>query len=490
MPSIQSCNAHTANGSELAQLTPLLICPSCRQHDRKLLATAQTLQCPQCDASFPVYRNGRVNIPWLFSDPDGTRLQWKARLNGFLQVNEIEQHRLKTAIEDKGVGNTGRRRIENLIQARELERTQIPALLSPLALSNVDLDCNFDSANMLHAKLPKNQGLSSYHNNIFRDWAWNNGENEYLFDVISGILPTGCSTSETGHLLGKILTLGAGACRLSYDIHRKYSPALSVVLDINPLLLFLASRLIEGETIPLPEFPIAPLDSASFAVCQNCVAPGALDPVSRQRFQFVLADGMNPPFVPGCFDTVLTPWLIDIMPQNLSEFMPRVNRVLTQGGLWINTGSLAFFHASEAWRYSEEEVMELLEANGFECLTANRRTIPYLQSPRSAHGRTENVFSFCAKKVKDIPVEPLYECLPEWILDTAQAVPGNSAVAVASSTHLLQAQVLAAIDGTRTIDEIGALVAGQYGLPVGEAINAVRRILTDRYEGDRLSVGW
>ena len=228
------------------------------------------------------------------------------------------------------------------------------------------------------------------------------------------------------------------------------------------------------------EFPIAPLNKDSFAVVQKCNAPAAID----ENMQFMFADGMNPPFKAHSFDTVLTPWFIDIVPQNFRDIVPRINHILKKGGLWINTGSLAFLHQDQTWCYSEEEVLELLGKNGFEISASNRMDIQYLASPNSANGRTETVFNFCAKKVKDAVVPPKYEYLPAWILETDKAVPKHSEYEIDSSKFLLQAQVLGAIDGNRSIEQIGELVAKQYGLSVNEATHAVRRIMVDYYEAN------
>jgi len=48
---------------------------------------------------------------------------------------------------------------------------------------------------------------------------------------------------------------------------------------------------------------------------------------------------------------------------------------------------------------------------------------------------------------------------------------------IASSSHLLTAQVLAAVDGKRSIDAITKLVSREYNLPIEECSLAVRRIL-------------
>ncbi len=457
-------------------LLPLLLCPACGTPGRIYSAAGHSLECGQCGASFPAFVSGTASIPWVFTDPDATLLEWRARFKGFLQINSDEQARLKRALAESRLSKLSRRRIEGLLAAREVQRGQVAALLGPFGF-DAAADSAQEPIRRLGSKVAKNQGLSSYQNNMFRDWCWNNGENEALLRAVEGVLKF-----DHRQQLGKVLTLGAGACRLPYDIHRNYVAELSVVLDINPLLLMLASRVIHGEKVALYEFPIAPLNSDSFAVQQNCRAPQSIEDFGQGRFEFVFGDAMDPPFSAGSFDTVLTPWLIDIIPQDLAEFIPRVNRLLSCEGVWLNTGSLAFFHDSEGWRYSEDELLQLIEENGFEILAARRDTVPYLQSPLSAHGRTESVLSFSARKTANVAMPPRYQYLPAWLTNTREPIPESATFLVASSNHLLQAQVLSCIDGERTIEEIGRLVARQYDLLTAEAVNAVQRILVDVYE--------
>jgi uncharacterized protein YbaR (Trm112 family) len=462
----------------LSKLLPLLRCPTCDNPKTTLSNKAEGLACSLCNTTFPIFKSGNANIPWLFPKPQNALLEWKARLNGFLQMNAAEQARLGDALDEQGSNGISRERIKHSVEARQVHRGQILELLAPLCFDGIDLAPAQDRASLAGRNIAGNQGLSSYQDNIFRDWSWDNGENEHLLSAVESVLDDG---NRAG--LGKVLTLGAGACRLSYDLHRIYSPELSVLLDINPLLLFMASRVIAGETVPLYEFPIAPLDDTSFAVMQECLAPEPMD--SDENFQFILADALQAPLASASFDTVVTPWLIDIIPQDLRDFIPRVNQLLEVGGVWLNTGSLAFFHANEAWRYSEAEVLQLLAENGFEVSSATRRTAPYLQSPVSAHGRTENAFSFSARKTREAGKPPRYEYLPGWIRETHQAIPGSDKFVIASSNHLLQTQVLAAIDGKRTIDEIGELIAKHYELDVAEATYAVIRILIEEYEASQ-----
>ncbi len=456
---------------------PHLACPVCAPDGVSLMASSSTLTCRRCATQFPIFRCGEAYIPWLFPEPANAKLEWKARYNGFLHANSAQLERLRNTHSVSQSSETGRRRINKLLQAHEQYRNQVTEILAPLGLEEIEQPA--DATDLLHSKLPKNQCLSSYISNIFRDWVWNNGENEALSDAVDEVL-----SADRRDSIGSLLTLGAGACRLPYDMHRRYSPNLSVTLDHNPLLLQIASHVIQGENVSLHEFPVAPLNEASFAVLQECHAPV---PLRDTNFHYVLADALNPPFANGSFDTVVTPWLIDIIPQNLRAFIPRINRILPQGGVWINTGSLAFFHRDESWCFSEEEVLEMVAENGFEILAAERRTVPYLQSPHSAHGRTEILLSFSARKVQDVDPPAAYACLPDWILDSSQPIPSSAESAVSSSNHMLIAQVLAAIDGKRTIDQIGRMVAKQYGLGIPETIHAVRRILVDAWEDSAMA---
>jgi len=447
-----------------------LKCPACNNADATLVKHASLLKCDTCEADFPIFTCGDTEIPWVYQQPKVQLLEWQARLKGYLFINQSEQDKLKRGLNDKRLSKTGQKRIRNVISARKQLHKQILELMQPLDMDRDSINVEEVVSNQ-QSKTPKVQGLGSYYDNIFRDWCWDNGENDQMLEAIESVL-------HVDTCLGKALTIGSGAGRLSYDLHQKYSADYSLLMDINPLLLFASCNVIQGKEITLNEFPIAPLNKQSFFATQTCKASKAI----KDNIHYMFADGMNPPFKPASFDTVITPWLLDIIPQNLRDYIPRLNQCLAIGGHWINTGSLAFFHNQAAWCYSEEEVIELLEKNGFELILSSRKTIQYMKSPLSAHGRTEEVFSFNAKKVKHVQVHSKYEYLPEWIRDTNESIPINSEYELGSSKHLLQAQVLGAIDGNRSIEQIGELVAKQYNLRIDESVNAVRQIMIDTHE--------
>jgi SAM-dependent methyltransferase len=470
-----------APSASLAAFVALLACPACRSELQDLALRSDCLLCRQCGTRFPLFRNGATTIPWLFRDPDGAHAEWRARFNGYLHASTAEQNRLKASLSDPNCGPAASARIATVKEAKETQRRQIFDLLAPLALDAPRTSAALDRAGLLHGKLPRQQSLTSYHDNVFRDWAWENGENERLLECLASVLRPVAAYSA-----GKVLALGAGACRLPYDFHSRYQPELTIALDLNPLLLLLAGRVLQGQTVPFYEFPVAPLDKGSFAVLRACVAPRPLTSAELAGFALVLGDALYPPFKQAAFDTVLTPWYIDIVPQDLADCVRNVNRLLKPGGVWLNTGSLAFFHRNEGWCYSDEEALDLLRGNGFEVLAAERATVPYLHSPASAHGRVEQVWSFAARKVAQAQVSRPTAYLPPWIRDPDRPVPDLDEFVVASASHLLKAQTLAAIDGRRTLEEIAALVAKRYGIQRSEARGAVERILLEIYEAATL----
>ena len=404
-----------------------------------------------------------IRIPLLFSDPHTAIFDWSARVNGFTRKVTQEIEDIANQLKSKTISKLTRDRLKYLLKAKKQYQTQLLDHLQCLQ------NFQFDDTLLSSTSLAKNQGVDSYINNIFRDWCWENGENQELLHAIENVLDDSFDA-------GLCVTLGAGAGRLSYDFHRVYKAKHSVLVDINPVLLGSAAKIFNKQSVVLNEFPVAPLKSADYSVEQICRHD---ELINQDEFTFLLADGLNAPIQSKSVDTVITPWFIDIIPIDLKDFIPHVNRLLNIGGTWINTGSLAFFHSNEQWNYSEDEVIDLLKKFGFDNINVSRMKINYLNSPHSAHGRVENVFSFSARKKFESVSARTSHYLPQWVENTTQAIPQLPNLVAISSKYLLQAQVLSAIDGNRSIADIGKLLAKQYAMPEQEAIAAVRKILID-----------
>jgi transcription elongation factor Elf1 len=455
-------------GNQINQVTETLCfslssyfqCPKCGAEE--LVENQSSYDCSQCHQSYPQFKFGNIAIPFVFADVNAAIHAWCARINGFKKTNEEEVERISHQSKDKTSSKLTRERLRSLLKLKKQYRQQITEHLK--CFEQYAPEKYVYSSN----EIAKNQGVDSYVNNIFRDWCWNNGENEELLESINDIV-------QYDYQAGLTLTLGTGASRFSYDFHSRYNAKHSVLLDINPLLLGCAAKIMNGETVELNEFPVAPLSKQDFAVEQQCNT----DNKNQHEFSFLLADALDAPLIKKVFDTVLTPWVIDIIPMDFRDFIPQVNRLLKAGGLWVNTGSLAFFHNNQQLNYSQEEVVDLLRKYGFDDIKVNRAKINYLNSPHSAHGRIENVFSFSAKKKFDSLPTKKFNYLPDWINNQHVSIPNLADLLALSSKHLLQAQVLSAINGERSIIKIAELLAKQYEMSEDSAIAAVRQILID-----------
>jgi hypothetical protein len=273
--------------------------------------------------------------------------------------------------------------------------------------------------------------------------------------------------------------LGAGAGRLGYDLHMRTAAPLTAVLDFNPLLLIIADRVTRGETLELYEFPLAPRGDA--AVLRSLSAPAP----ARAGLVHVLADAHRPPFRRGTFDTVVTPWLIDILPERFDALCARINALLRADGRWLNFGSLSFHDPDPALRYGLDECRAALEEHGFGDVTVLEREIPYLSSPASRHARREHIVSWSARKRRDAKKVPRYHALPEWLVRGTDPVPlGESFSSQAAATRI-HAFLMTLIDGRRSIKDMAKLVVDQRLMTAEEAEPAIRSFLIKMHDDSR-----
>ena len=428
----------------------------------------QSLTCSKCDDHYPILQIGDVKLPLIFEDIDAILFGWFARLNGF--KDKLDQEIIELAAQSKNKKNSqlSSKRLKKILSAKKEFKIQISTLLecfdNPQATDRL----------ITNSSLAKNQGIDSYINNIFRDWCWDNGENAEQLNAIEQVLPN-------DYQAGKTLTLGSGGSRLSYDFHYAFNANYSVLTDINPVLLGVAANIISNKSIELVEFPIGPLSLDDFAIKHDCQL-AQHDNHEVDKFEFMLADALNLPFIKNSFDTILTPWFIDIIPIDFRDFIPHVNQMLKVGGKWVNSGSIAFFHKNPTWNYSQEEIIDLLKKFGFDEIKFDRTEINYLNSPYSSHGRRENIFSFSATKKFNSKQPDKFNYTSEWMRDLDKHVPAQEQFTAMSSKYLLQAQILSAVDGNRSISEISRLIAKQYEIPEEQARAAVRQIFEDNLE--------
>ncbi len=447
-------------------LDDLLACPRCDK--APLIAAGEGHRCGACDTAFR-----RVGgIPWLFAHPDAALGEWQNRLHYELARLAAETERLQQELGNEALRPLTRKRLELERDALASHGRALRRLLAPLDLQT--RQGGFDSHLALRTRLPVEQGLYTYYANIHRDWAWGADENEAALAQIRAVLGSGRD-------LGDLLVPGAGACRLAYDLHLQFAPDRTVALDFNPLLVLVGDTVARGEALELFEFPIAPKSLADVAVQRRLQAPEAVG----AGFYPLLGDALRAPFRPAAFDTVVTPWLIDVITEDLPVLAARINRLLGAGGRWINFGSLAFERPEHAARYSPEETLAIVEEAGFGIAAVNEASIPYMCSPASRHGRRETVFTFAATKRSDADTPPRHKALPDWLVTGKEPVPLLPSFRTQAMSTRIYAFVMSLIDGRRSIEEMAKLMEREKLMTREEALPAIRGFLTRMHDDSR-----
>jgi hypothetical protein len=259
------------------------------------------------------------------------------------------------------------------------------------------------------------------------------------------------------------------------------APRLTVAVDFNPLLLFIARDVTRGATLELYEFPIAPRRLADHALLRSLAAP---QPV-RAGFYIVAADALRAPFAVEAFDTVVTPWLIDIVSEDFAHLAARVNTLLRPGGCWINFGSLAFSQGERALRLSFEETLEIVRRTGFAEPAIAEESIPYMCSPASRHARLETVVTWCARKESVAQTVPDEGTMPEWLVQGDRPVPQSDYFKVQATATRIHAYLMALIDGRRSIRDMARILVEQRLISAEDSEPAVRRFLIRMSEDSR-----
>ena len=359
-------------------LIPLLQCP---ETGESLIVSDEALTSEQSGLNYPIMRG----IPWLNAHPLHSMVDWSVKLNHFHTVITEEIHLLTHEIAQ--VDNRTRERLEVLLNGKTQFLQQVTDLVSVITRTKVASKPVYDA---LSDRAPNTQNLLSYEANLYRDWVWGDEEN-----TLSSALVIDKVADKS---IENMLVIGAGSCRLAYDLHKALKPQNTIANDINPLLLFSAERILFGDGLEITEFPMQPrgLDKVALShQIQPATNPG-------DNFHLLFSDASKPSLKSGCCDLVITPWVIDIQPFELGLFLDAINHYLPVGGHWINFGSLVFNQDRDALCYSIEEIKGIAHDSGFEIQELTEHEIPYLKSPYNAGWRMENVWCWRAVKRADI----------------------------------------------------------------------------------------
>ncbi len=318
----------------------------------------------------------------LLPEPGAHLELWRKQLGLIAQQGGDTRRALEESAET-ATSDRARLRLRALAKAVEVQVDDITSIVGPVlggALPAGDVP-----------GLPR--GIVEYISYLYRDWGWSGhqyDENQRSLDAIGRVAAT--------RRLGRTLVLGAGACRLAYDLHRNCGATETAVLDIDPYLFVTASSVVRGATVHLTESAATVQEADSVSRRWTLRAPA--DPLGEDVFHFYLANGIEPPFEDETFDTVVTPWFIDQVPTDLRAFLVKVHRLLVPGGAWINHGPLIYRAETipiSSW-YPREELYDVARAAGFHIDRWEGGSYPYLVSPLTGRGKIEKVFTFLASR--------------------------------------------------------------------------------------------
>ena len=218
--------------------------------------------------------------------------------------------------------------------------------------------------------------------------------------------------------LGRTLVQGAGAGRLAYDLHARRRCAADRRDGFQSAAVVRGTRAVcRADGASCTNIPIAPRRIEDHAVLRRLSAPAP----ARAGLELVAADALQPPFADGAFDTVVTPWFIDIIGEPFARVAARINLLLKPGGRWINFGSLAFARAAHAERVSLEEVTELMPQLGFADFAVREGRCRTCARPRAGMRASRAPSAWVANKMAAPAEIPRARVLPEWLLHARQA---------------------------------------------------------------------
>lgn len=424
----------------------LMACPCCGA-DVNAGLRLEKQECGHCGQTF----FDLAGMPCWFNVGQGQLRLWQSLYGLALEQAERNFQQSQQEPLPHDMLDSSRERIAAMHQANEKIIASLKILMSEAGLEpTIDPEfAKYDPARMLQ-----------YFELLLRDWAWDGAiaadESENTVELAR--VRAACEAA--GQPLGHTLVLGAGAGRLSWDIHRLLNPESTIALDTNPVLITAAHRLVvqqkEWQLTELQPNPQAGLEPMRHWTLRAPV----VDQNVHEKWFAMAANAWSPPFKANVFDTVVTPWFIDVNGKDARVLIAKVQRLLKPGGLWLNTGPLLYgSDIPPSRRYSHSEICELMTLAGFEVRYQNFEVSPYLNTPLSAQARNEQVWTFAAAApALDWVPPPSHP--PAWVVLPHLPIPLFDA---ALPDEPVLRHLLALVDGQQSINQIAGQIAQNLG---------------------------
>ena len=437
----------------LAPLTDALCCPRC---GGPLADADGGYRCGRCAGAYPVFGS----IPCLVDDPVLWRTIWLRRLDDYAAGIEARVASLRQEADAAELLPRTRKRLLRIATGFEQQAEVVQSLFEPL-------DAGADHA--VAAAFPgrPESGVPRRSSNATSTCSaigcGARASASWRSRFVGPLVPEG---------LGRVAVYGAGAGRLAVDIHQSRGPARTLALDVNPLPFLAADKLLAGETVSLPEFPVDPNGEDVVVVDRSLTRPFAV----RDGFSLLFADALRPPIPAASLDAVVTSWFIDVARTDMRQTAAAINRVLRPGGLWVNLGPLRF-HSVLARSYTIEEVLEIVGGSGFALASHDRQELPYFDSPVSGSRRSDLVFRFAARKTGEAAAVETPDPVAPWVANPLEPIPITAALVALGKTSMFTTSVLSMIDGERSVVDVARELGAAWHVDPGRLQDELRAFL-------------
>jgi len=352
-------------------VTGKLACPACNGP----LSMKAELSCEKCNQKFPMLDG----MPILMDKPQESINIWRQQFMSFVasQQNAIRQE--SSLIASPTCYAPMKKRLQKIIRARTENLQSIADLMIPLR--------DAGEGTPPQKAVPVDSGAGYFSNTYYllRDWGWDTGESDIMCDKVKEILPPDL-------VMESLLVLGAGGCRESYSLHEHYNCPLTVSTDIDPLKLLGASRIISGGELNLYQIFLNNVRDAQKNVSYWELRGPQLP---EKEFLYILADATRLPFAESSFQVVFTPFLIDVVGEDLRTLAPKIQRILQPGGIWVNYGAMTFGYEMA---YTGEEVLAIIADSGFKITEQGYQSKPHIAPRESGLQQAYDCLYFSAVK--------------------------------------------------------------------------------------------
>ncbi len=416
-----------------------LRCPNCGSNAQQGFQF-DALQCTHCGTTY----FSRGEVPCVFPAGVHQKLIWQHQTANLQYMAQQGLAALHESLSRYDLTDATRQRLTEIQTASQVNLDTIISLMQKRGINPIPDE-------QLSQMNPGD--LSEYFDLLLRDWAWDSTTNANPENT-AALERTLAEIEKLPQKPARILVLGAGAGRLSWDLHVRLQPEYTVALDANPLVLAAADELVhQRQTIAIGEFKNFPQIGFQHAHCWQLEPPQDTDNARSTWFPLG-ANVWQLPFARDSFDLIITPWFIDVNGGDVRDLIAIIYEKLAPGGHWLNSGPLLFTrHLPVQLKYTATEIKEFLSLAGFVLIEESIANTDYLRSPLEARFRQEQVWTFRAAKPEARQEAPIVAgALANWLVMHHLPIPQDNYSS--KDSHPLIDAILSLVDGNRSINDI------------------------------------